>query len=1824
MATTTPTHVSTAYSWSNADQEPSSVNSVEGVALANVFNFDAPFRIDVDDPTVFLPERPLTPVPSESEFLQLGYSLRYEQLSREPPRWECTLTHPSNPSFHLSAIESRKEWALNRAVAFAPDDWIFRPTPRLRIPVELAPQGKTRRIVRVPVHKAQKPRPQIPPTDPIEEDYEGPLLLVALSERGQIPKETVLAYITEREYNRFVDLLSKIDLKAQNEDLLNDSSSGILSLLKEKLFDRVWEYLKNTFSPLVDASGAVTDYARSLKDRLSEIAKQATSGLEKAADVTSALLKSATQADALRTTFEAGIAWVARLTPVVIKVVLIAAVAWTFSHVDSKVVRVGLGILLAGLGLAAASDLVSAIATQLTSTRMQNTEAPQPFPEQPAQTFQLPRETSDPLKNRVELTAQGSNPVDDFVASLMRFIGIEIPIQISSETVRAAYAALSGANSLLTLVSKIFNLLSTVITAVGDAIYTRIRGWEAARKLLNLGRDYSHIVTAAIDAPAAFTRPAEAVSAATEILKYNRQLTGDYFEELKLGNSHNLRYTKSLLDAVATLVPRAEQITGTHHNRIQPVGLIVCGPPGVGKSTWFAPVVASAILEGIQYKTGPHSIFHLVQEDRFMSAGYNNQPIILADDFFNVKNTDVATDRLNLLMAICSANCTPLPSPVAERKGNVHANNLVFIGTENTPFLSTQLANPDAVPRRIMFVQMNVRPTFSDLFKQQGQDMFKLYSEHVDYHLGNFQSNGIRWSTQSITLPDLIQESIRILKRNIDYYTKNQEIMSSIHNGQSLLAKFGVEKPPSTPDVIDVADKTYKSLDGIVLTPDPREYPTLEPGTSIKEESAPKRKVPRGNAPTLTPSSDDEDVFVPAPETFMTSKDSGRRLVIEKTAKNAGHPHPVEYSYRAIQIENTLGLEWSHDYFQIFEGEPNEMGDDELRAYLFDPSCPADAINVARSRGILPKAAPVLEDSFATLRRKKSLDALPHIAKSAFQHVASFGYLNWTMAGIALIAAGAAATAAFYTIKHFVSDEDLPQGYDSTQPSKKKTKFATLDHAKQPPTLIAQGFNLEKRNFAERTIAQQFGSCTLTTSDGTESMTTATYGLAIDNRTVLVVFHGPATVLAPPNRPHSSWTFTLPNSPTYQWRASDTRYHILSGDAILLFTPMALPRVKDIRSQFVSDHDLTQIDQKGWLNCYRFDSRPIISNGKPSLAQTWETARYLNRDEIVVAIPGGEGSIVTPNAVHFTLTNENGDCGKLYMAMGNECQGSILGIHSAGNNINRAACTLVTRESLGVSIAKPYELNAQLLEIPENLVPARPLPSGFQGIIASPADCVVTAPRSSCIVPSTTQAAGIRKPIKKRAHLQPLVKIDGQDVFVLKRIYDSVGKLPFDYKPATDVGEFLDHLGYAEWDLPTFKSSVLTQAEASELTAKDTSKGGFDNRSSRKKRDHFVYDSANRAIGYGPILKKAVDDALESILQCGHPGYKALHTLVMKDEVLDPIKVDTVEARTRGVVPAPLPLLMLTYQYFHKLQKIWRMNNARTGTYIGETPGGLHQLAYEHTSAAEFAVRFGRKIARADMDLSKADLSTPCSVKVTSGEVLVELGRRYDTLIGDDVEKNARIRRALIQDNATVYLAMPFLFTDPQGQRIEKWIAVHTTMVVSGEELTADLHNIGGAYRRWKAYRILFGNLSYASARSMINHSIYSDDGFVTFLNTDSVTPQQYLDVFNSLPGPTAVFNKPSIAANGSVEPAFLQRIIVSTDKVRFALKEDSIASELDWVSKTLSRDEATRLNYLNAIRSYADYGREHYYRRRDELNKELAAVRLAPILLTWEQALIE
>lgn len=249
------------------------------------------------------------------------------------------------------------------------------------------------------------------------------------------------------------------------------------------------------------------------------------------------------------------------------------------------------------------------------------------------------------------------------------------------------------------------------------------------------------------------------------LLTSHTMLTRAVTRNLHGWNSTQNSILRAMLTESREYIARAQACVDKGIGRVEPVGLILEGPPGIGKT---------ALIEVLAAKLCPDTprsarIYFKNLEERFWS-GYSEHPFLVLDDYGAVKNETADASLAADILRIISPGEMALNMPFD--KGNVFCKSKVVVLTTNRNMNSPQkiLESNKAFMRRFLYVTVSIKEEFATsngvlntgiLRNMPLEESVKFphlnFRIHEDFKLGRNEGAGLyNLSTEDRSLDELL------------------------------------------------------------------------------------------------------------------------------------------------------------------------------------------------------------------------------------------------------------------------------------------------------------------------------------------------------------------------------------------------------------------------------------------------------------------------------------------------------------------------------------------------------------------------------------------------------------------------------------------------------------------------------------------------------------------------------------------------------------------------------------------------------------------------------------------------------------------------------------------------------------------------------------------------------------------------------------------------------------------------------------------------------------------------------------------------------------
>lgn len=237
--------------------------------------------------------------------------------------------------------------------------------------------------------------------------------------------------------------------------------------------------------------------------------------------------------------------------------------------------------------------------------------------------------------------------------------------------------------------------------------------------------------------------------------------------------------------------------------RVQPVAVVMAGPPGIGKSL-LLPVIGKAVLmTGLppeqrgRYSDLSDSELIFQRSSSEFADGETGQPVYATDDIFAEKETGGKETDASYFLRVCNGWHFPLNMANVELKGKKYAHPYVVMSTTNMSNLSDvtdNIRHTEAVARRMNFCfELSVSPAYAvggskcicfinpdglmELDADKYSTLVREYTERGDYpwevhqaYMCRYYVGGVTKASAPTPLRTLVKQAAAKLRTNIRIY----------------------------------------------------------------------------------------------------------------------------------------------------------------------------------------------------------------------------------------------------------------------------------------------------------------------------------------------------------------------------------------------------------------------------------------------------------------------------------------------------------------------------------------------------------------------------------------------------------------------------------------------------------------------------------------------------------------------------------------------------------------------------------------------------------------------------------------------------------------------------------------------------------------------------------------------------------------------------------------------------------------------------------------------------------------------------------------------
>lgn len=280
---------------------------------------------------------------------------------------------------------------------------------------------------------------------------------------------------------------------------------------------------------------------------------------------------------------------------------------------------------------------------------------------------------------------------------------------------------------------------------------------------------------------------------------------------------------RAMIDESKTYIPRAQACVDRDIGRVEPVGLILQGPPGIGKT---------ALIEVLAARINPNlprciRVYYKNLTEKFWS-GYAEQPVLVLDDYGAVKDEATEPGLAADILRIISPGEMALNMPFD--KGNVFCKSNLVVMTTNRNMNAPQkcLESNKAFMRRFIYCTVRVKPEYKNkngllntaklaLLPLEESTKFPhlIFNVHLDFKKDSQNGAG---GLYNLSHQDrCLEEVLTILEAHMMLKRANAQ---ALHDAANFVAPPTLE----TPTFVDLKQSV---ADGV----DEMELHMLEPGT---------------------------------------------------------------------------------------------------------------------------------------------------------------------------------------------------------------------------------------------------------------------------------------------------------------------------------------------------------------------------------------------------------------------------------------------------------------------------------------------------------------------------------------------------------------------------------------------------------------------------------------------------------------------------------------------------------------------------------------------------------------------------------------------------------------------------------------------------------------------------------------------------------------------------------------------------------------------------------------------------------------------------------
>nr|QIS87936.1 MAG: polyprotein [Wendell virus] len=271
---------------------------------------------------------------------------------------------------------------------------------------------------------------------------------------------------------------------------------------------------------------------------------------------------------------------------------------------------------------------------------------------------------------------------------LAELVGIKVPVRQGVSTfLKELNVAITAAKGLDWIVTKLMELVTWIKDTLVPASEEKVRLAEALADMPTILREWRSYQSD----PSAYTE-ASALECAKKVLALR-----DLLEKEK-PDSSTLRYNGPLFASAAKF------IANTKHRTVEPMGVLIHGDPGTGKS------LATKMIGTVMSRYYGSDIPYSLPPDPTYFDNYNGQPVVIMDDLG--QNPDGGD--MTLLCQMISAVDFITPQADLPDKGRPFTSKLVVASTNQRHLAPPTVTHPAALRRRFnLDLNINVFPAYA-------------------------------------------------------------------------------------------------------------------------------------------------------------------------------------------------------------------------------------------------------------------------------------------------------------------------------------------------------------------------------------------------------------------------------------------------------------------------------------------------------------------------------------------------------------------------------------------------------------------------------------------------------------------------------------------------------------------------------------------------------------------------------------------------------------------------------------------------------------------------------------------------------------------------------------------------------------------------------------------------------------------------------------------------------------------------------------------------------------------------------------------------------